>query len=95
MLYTIQILQKFAVYAVSIAPFMALFENSYTYIHTTKKRRPRYCSSTRKGLRTYPIPSTNNNETYADMTNPRTSTKYKLGHRYVIPVGVIAYFVSD
>ena len=59
----------------------------------TKKRRLRYCSSTRKGLRTYPIQSTNNNETYADMTTllPRKG-RYGMN---VIPVGVIAYFVSD
>ena len=39
-------------------------------IHT-KKRRLRYCSSTREGLRTYPFSQINNNETYADMTKRR------------------------
>lgn len=47
------------------------------YVHMyiyTKKRRLRYCLSTREGLRTYPFSQTNNNETYADMTT-RQSTK--------------------
>ena len=46
--------------------FKAIFLHPYT-----KKRRLRYCSSTHKGLSTYPFSQINNNETYADMTKRR------------------------
>ena len=61
--------------------------------HIHKKRRLRYCSSTHKGLRTYPTSQINNNETYADMTN-RLPRNGRFGTK-VIPVGVIAYFAFD
>lgn len=41
----------------------------FLYMQTQRKRRLRYCSSTHKGLSTYPTSQINNNETYADMTN--------------------------
>ncbi len=47
---------------------LGTYAREYTY---TKKRRLRYCSSTREGLRTYPFSQINNNETYADMTKRR------------------------
>ena len=54
-----------------------------------KKRRLRYCLSTHKGLSTYPFSQTNNNETYADMTNhpPRND---RVGMN-VIPVGAQSF----
>ena len=59
-------------------PFYYFIINVRTYAYIHKKRRLRYCSSTHKGLRTCPLQSINNNETYADMTNPRKCTRYNV-----------------
>gem|GEM_PF-4728753 len=67
---------------------------SKTHCSYTKKRRLRYCSSTHKGLSTYPNQLINNNETYADMTNrmPRNSKCGMISHTHR---HLIAYFVFD
>ncbi len=67
---------KNTIFAVSFTPFRR-FTNYRTHTRT-KKRRLHYCSSTHKGLSTYPQKSINNNETYADMTNPRKCTRYEV-----------------